>query len=115
MFGSEVDPAQTMHRRPWDGHPSQFLAINDDDTRPIMIDTITVSHTDRYVYLGTPMSTKSIAAQVEDNLKSESGHMMKFLSFPRKNTDAHFSVKQTMWESAHNSANAPASTAAKHG
>ena len=87
-------------------HPSksQFPVINDNDTRPIMIDTITISHTDRYVYLGTPISAKSIAAQVEDHLKSKSGHVLKFSSFLAKNTDARFSVKQTVWESALNSA-----------
>ena len=83
---------------------SQFLVINDDDTRPIMIDTITISHTDRYVYLGIPIRAKSIAAQVKDHLKSKAGLVLKFLSFLAKNTDAHFSVKQTVWESALNSA-----------
>ena len=83
-------------------HPSKskFMVVNDKDTNPFILDEITISLTSCYVYLGTLISINSISAQVIEHIKSKTGHVMKFFSFLSKNTDAPFSVKRAVWDSA---------------
>ena len=89
-----------------DIHPvkSQFLAINADDVSPFIIDGVTISNTDSYVYLGTPMMDAGISKQVEEHLRSKLSHLFKFSSFVRKNADAPYAIKKTVWNSCMQSA-----------
>ena len=79
---------------------SQFLCVNSPCTQPFDLGEVVISHTDRYTYLGTSICIGSISEQVKMHLKSKSGHVLKFLSFLRKNSDAPYKVKKKVWESA---------------
>lgn len=79
-------------------HPtkSKFLLINDNCTEDIVIDNTTISHTDCYVYLGTPILNATVTRQVQEHLQLKSAHMLKFTSFLVKNNDAPFRIKETV-------------------
>jgi hypothetical protein len=83
-------------------HPtkSRFMSVNTSDCASFVLDDVVISHTNMYVYLGTPISPSSIKQQVDDHLKSKIGHVFKFASFLAKNSDAPFTVKKAVWESA---------------
>jgi hypothetical protein len=82
-------------------HPSKsrFMCVNTQDHNSFMLDNIEISHTHSYIYLGTPISPTSLK-QVEDHINSKIGHVFKFTSFLMKNSDAPFSIKRTVWDSA---------------
>ena len=87
-------------------HPtkSRFMCIGATDCEKFVMDNVDISHTSKYVYLGTPISPNTLKEHVNEHLESKSGHVFKFTSFLVKNCDAPFSVKQTVWESALTSA-----------
>ena len=83
-------------------HPdkSLYITVNTRDTTPFYVDDTPIRHTKSYVYLGTPISNKTINAQLADHIASKQNHVRKFLSFLSKNSEAPFCVKKTVWESA---------------
>ena len=87
-------------------HPvkSRHLATNADDTSPFVVDDVTISHTDSYTYLGTPIMNASINKQVEVHLQQKLSHLFKFSSFCQKNADAPYAVKKMVWHSCMQSA-----------
>ena len=68
-FGSEADPSQTMHRRPWDGDPFIQIWFPYHQWCWYMAnpDPITLFHTSWYIYLCTPICAKSFSTEVEDH------------------------------------------------
>jgi hypothetical protein len=87
-------------------HPtkSQFICVNCEDSEPFTLGDASISHTNSYTYLGTPISNGSIKQQVNVHLSGKVSHTFKFMSFLKKNNDAIFCVKRTVWESALKSA-----------
>ena len=83
-------------------HPtkSKYICVNDSSSSNIRIDEVTISHTEKYVYLGTPITNGPIAKQVASHVELKEGHVTKYSSFMMKNADASFAVKQTVWNSA---------------
>ena len=72
------------------------MALNTRDKSDFICDDVHISHTIRFVYLGTPFTTESLS----NHLNSKAGHVLKFASFLRKNYDAPFYVKSQVWKSA---------------
>ena len=87
-------------------HPrkSQFFSVNTEDTSAVIMDEVTIAHTEEYIYLGTPISKNTCAKQVQAHVKAKEGHIFKFTSFLLKNIDAPYHVKRTVWQSAVTSA-----------
>jgi hypothetical protein len=87
-------------------HPtkSQFMTVSTTDDQPIVIGSITISKTEEYVYLGTPILDSTISAQVERHVKKTNSNVHKFTSFINKNADAPFRIKRLVWHSAMTSA-----------
>ncbi len=87
-------------------HPtkSRFLSVNTQDQESFVLDNVAIEHTESYVYLGSHISVTSVSQQVKDHMKNKASHVFKFSSFLTKNSDAPFSVKQTVWNSALKSA-----------
>ena len=83
-------------------HPrkSRYINVNCAEKAALKIDEFAISHTDEYVYLGTPISNTPVSQQVKSHLRMKSPHTMKFSSFLNKNKDAPFTVKETVWNSA---------------
>ena len=79
---------------------TQYICVNTADKQPFRIDGLTISHTDVYTYLGTPISATSVTNQLKAHLQQKTCHTMKFCSFLAKNYDAPFFVKKTVWRSA---------------
>ena len=78
-------------------HPqkSRYINVNCTEKADLKIDEITISHMDEYVFSNTPVSQ-----QVKSHLRMKSPYTMKFSSFLNKNTDAPFTVKENVWNSA---------------
>ena len=76
-------------------HPrkSQFFSVNTEDTSAVIMDEVTIAHTEEYIYLGTPISKNTCAKQVQAHVKANEGHIFKFTSFLLKNIDAPYHVK----------------------
>ena len=87
-------------------HPSksQYMAINTKDRAPFVLDVVKIAATDRYVYLGSPITKGPLKDEVKSHVEFKKGHIRKFSSFLKKNSEAPFSVKKLVWESAMNSA-----------
>ena len=83
-------------------HPekSQYLTVNTDDKRPFTTQGIAISHTQKYIYLGSPFMNASVSAQIGEHIAQKQRHMRKFSSFLSKNGDAPFKLKWTTWNSA---------------
>ena len=86
-------------------HPnkSEFIVINSDDTLPFQVGDVTISHTDSYTYLGSPIMATSVADQVKEHIKSKQCHVWKYQSFVYKNRFAPYKVKRTVLQGAVNS------------
>ena len=81
-------------------HKSKFMVVNSIDKEPIVFGNTTISHTEKYVYLGNPISIAPISTQVADHLSMKSTHIRKFSTFLAKNSNAPFWVKSKVLESA---------------
>jgi len=83
-------------------HPSKskFLTVNSPDRNPFYIGGVTISATEEYIYLGTPIANKPISEQVQAHIASKKCQARKFASFLRVNCSAPFAVKHKVWDSA---------------
>jgi hypothetical protein len=68
------------------------------------LDEVSIEHTGKYVYLGTPITNESVTCQITKHIKMKSSHTLKFSSFISRNRDAPFIVKNKVWNSALNTA-----------
>ncbi len=87
-------------------HPtkSHFMRVNSTNNEDFILDNANICYADNYTYLGTPISCRSVSEQVQHHLNVKSSHVFKFTSFLAKNSDAPFSVKKSVWNSALQSA-----------
>ena len=87
-------------------HPnkSKFISVIANDTEPVKIDDVSINFTTEYTYLGTKISNSTCAAQARSHVSSKANHVLQFNSFLSKNSDAPYSVKKTVMNSAVNSA-----------
>ena len=48
-------------------HPtkSRFIVVNGNDKSDFVLDGVSISHVESYVYLGTPISNNSLGEQVK--------------------------------------------------
>ena len=83
---------------------TQYMSVNSTNFEPFQAGNVSVKNTTSYTYLGTPISVAPIAEQVKQHLQQKTGHVLKFHSFLRKNFDAPYVVKKTVWNSALKSA-----------
>ena len=83
---------------------SQYMVINSKDDEPFILRNIVISHTDKYVYLGTPIINASLKNHVKAHINSKQDHLMKFSASLKKNKDAPFAVKELAFKSALSSA-----------
>ena len=63
-----------------------------------------INYTESYTYLGAVLSNTSLVAQISQHMKAKQSHMRKFTSFLMKNSDAPYTVKIKVWNSALNAA-----------
>ncbi len=64
-------------------------------TSLINIDGLVVERCSRYVYLGSPFTADgSVSASVRVHADSKMSHVMKFISFLKKNNDIPFQIKK---------------------
>jgi hypothetical protein len=78
---------------------SKFICVN-GDSKSFDIGQINIEHTESYTYLGTPISVSPITKQVQDHLSAKNSHVLKFMSFLTKNSDAPWQAKYKVWDSA---------------
>ena len=83
-------------------HPtkSKYLRINSNESSPIILDSVIISVTDAYVYLGSIIAMEGISNQVKRHFTDKYCQVLKFYTFLYKNNDAPFQVKKIVWESA---------------
>ena len=83
-------------------HPtkSKFLCVNSDDKSPIFIDSVKMSYTEIYLYLGSWISTENIATQVKHHFRDKYCQVAKFYMFLYKNSDVPYHIKKSVWDSA---------------
>ena len=85
-------------------HPnkSQYLTVNANDNSPIRIDNLIIHPTSQYVYVGTPISKKECAKQVQSHKSKKNSHIGNIPLFLMKNNDAPIFVKKVVWDSTIN-------------
>ncbi len=82
---------------------TKFMVINgsDADMQPLEVQGMVVEHCNMYVYLGSPFTSDgstSSAVKTQANLKMP--HVLKFVSFIKKNNDIPYIVKKRVFEAA---------------
>ena len=87
-------------------HPtkSQYMTVNSVNKEPFLLDDVVINYTESYTYLGAVLSNTSLVAQISQHMKAKQSHMRKFTSFLMKNSDAPYTVKIKVWNSALNAA-----------
>ena len=82
---------------------TQFFVINGTsrDKEPMVMDGIAVKHCDLYIYLGSPFTSDgSPSSAVKAHAKLKLPHVLKFVSFLKKNNDVPFTVKKRVFDAA---------------
>ena len=82
---------------------TKFMVINgnDADMQPLEMQGMVVEHCNMYVYLGSPFTSDgatSSAVKIQANMKMP--HVLKFVSFIKKNNDIPYIVKKRVFEAA---------------
>ena len=87
-------------------HPekSKFMTVNSNDKEPFYFENIVIGHVERYIYLGSQVMNASLPEQVKANVDLKRHHLIKFGAFLKKNSEAPFSVKKLVFDSALKSA-----------
>ena len=83
-------------------HPtkSEYISVNGQGTDSFIIDGATIMYAEQYVYLGSTLMNDTVAKQVQAHVDKKHAHSLKFSSFLMKNSDAPFTVKETVFRSA---------------
>ena len=82
---------------------TNFMAINGraEDLADIIVDDLTVQHTDLYIYLGAAFTSDGgISSAVRAQMISKAKDFNKFISFLNKNNDLPFILKRKVFETA---------------
>lgn len=69
---------------------TKFMVINGshDDVEPLLVNDIIVEHCNMYVYLGSPFTSDgSVSSAVKAHATLKMPHVLKFVSFIKKNDD----------------------------
>ena len=71
------------------------------DAEPFHVDGLNIEHCDRYLYLGSPFTCDgSVSSAVKIHAQNKLCHILKFVSFLRKNNDIPFIVKRRVFDAA---------------
>ena len=82
---------------------TKFFAIHGkgEDLDPMVIDELVVEPCDMYIYLGSPFTSDgSTSSAVRAHANSKMPHILKFVSFIRKNSDIPFNIKKRVFDAA---------------
>ena len=79
-----------------------FVVSGDDgDKEPIRVNGLVIEHCDAYVYLGSPFTSDgSVTSSVKVHAKNKLCHVLKYVSFLRKNNDVPYIVKKRVFDAA---------------
>ena len=71
------------------------------DEEPIRVNGLTISHCSVYVYLGSPFTSDgSVSSALKAHAKAKLSHVIKFVSFVKKNNDVPYIVKRRVFDAA---------------
>ena len=82
---------------------TKFFIINGDggDSEPFRVGDMYIKYCISYVYLGSPFTCDgSVSSGVKLHAKSKLCHVLKFVSFLKKNNDIPFLVKKRVFDAA---------------
>lgn len=79
---------------------SKILTVCSNDKEPFFLGEISIQSTDKYQYLGTPITDATIKEQMLTHLEQKKPQTLKFAAFLHKNCDAPFQVKRKVWQAA---------------
>ena len=82
---------------------TKFFVIHGEegDADPLQVDGLVVDHCRSYVYLGSPFTCDgSVSSAVKEHARSKMCHVLKFVSFIKKNNDVPFIVKRRVFDAA---------------
>ena len=80
-----------------------FFVINGvaEDLAPIYINDMAIERCNCYVYLGSPFTCDgAVNSSVKEHAKSKLCHVIKFVSYIKKNNDVPFIVKRRVFDAA---------------
>ena len=83
---------------------TNFFVINgtNADAEPLIVNDLIIGKCDRYVYLGSSVtSSGSVSSAVKTQAALKMPHVLKFVSFIKKNNDVPFAVKKRVFDAAH--------------
>ncbi len=76
---------------------TKFFVVNgtEGDAGPLRVDGLTISHCSMYIYLGSPFTSDgSVSSALKAHGKMKLSHIIKFVSFIKKNNDVAYIVKR---------------------
>ena len=92
-----------QHRMIVNEEKTKFFVINgtQNDLMPLQVDGLTVTSCTSYVYLGSPFTCDgSVSSAIKMHARIKMGHVIKYVSFVKKNNDVPFIVKRRVFEAA---------------
>ena len=82
---------------------TKFFVINgeEEDKEPLRVDELVIEHCTSYTYLGSPFTSDgSVSSAVKVHVKNKLCHVLKYVSFLKKNNDVPFIVKRRVLDAA---------------
>ena len=80
---------------------TKLMVINGsiEDRQPIIINSLTILHCDKYIYLGSPFTADaSLSTLIKTHVQEKMPHFNKFIAFINKNNDLPFAVKKRVFD-----------------
>ena len=85
------------------GSKTKFFVVSGDneDKEPLCANGLVIEHCDAYVYLGSPFTSDgSVSSSIKVHAKNKMCHVLKYVSFLRKNNDVPYIVKKRVFDAA---------------
>ena len=82
---------------------TKFFVINGsaEDRQSLQVNDLTIDHCTKYVYLGSPFTSDGCtSSSIKEHANIKMCHVLKFVSFLKKNNDVPYSIKRRIFEAA---------------
>ena len=82
---------------------TKFFVINGtaEESRPLQVNELTIDSCVKYVYLGSPFTSDgSTSTSIKEHANMKMCHVLKFVSFLKKNNDVTYTIKKRIFDAA---------------
>ena len=92
IYGMKINQSKT-----------KFFVINGtvQESQPLQVDNLTIDNCTKYVYLGSPFTSDGCtSSSIKEHANTKMCHVLKFVSFLKKNNDVPYTIKKRIFDAA---------------